>query len=422
MAGLVPAIHDFSAGTKELVDARPKAGHDGNSAARGGVSAGAGGSIWQVETGEGLTRPEEATMNIVAMTIDPQPVDFTTDDARWAAVTRHDPAADGAFYTCVRTTGIYCRPTCTARLPKRENVRFAQTRAEAEAAGFRACKRCRPDLAPAAERKAAAVAAACRLIEDSEAMPSLAALAGACGMSPFHFHRTFKAVTGVTPRAYAAQRRSARVRDELVRRDTVTEAIYGAGFNSNGRFYATATDVLGMTPKRFRAGGAGETIRFAIGQCSLGGILVAATEKGIAAIFLGDDPESLVRDLQNRFRNARLIGGDPAFEEWVAKVVGFVEAPAIGLDLPLDVRGTAFQQRVWEALRKIPVGATASYAEIAARIGSPKAVRAVAGACAANPVAVAIPCHRVVKSDGDLSGYHWGVARKRALLDREAGR
>ncbi|HVV42747.1 MAG TPA: bifunctional DNA-binding transcriptional regulator/O6-methylguanine-DNA methyltransferase Ada [Nitrobacter sp.] len=355
----------------------------------------------------------------MATTIDLRPA-FTTDEQRYAAIRRHDPAAEGAFFTCVKTTGIYCQPTCTARLPKRENVRFAATRAEAEALGFRACKRCRPDLPPAADRKATAVAAAVRLIEGSEEMPSLADLAAASGMSPFHFHRSFKAATGVTPRAYAAQRRSERVRGELVRRETVTEAIYGAGFNSNGRFYARSTEMLGMTPKRFRAGGAGETIRFALGQCSLGGLLVAATEKGIASIMLGDDPDALLRELQDRFPKARLVGGDAAFEQWVAKVVGLVEAPQVGLDLPLDIRGTAFQQRVWEALRKIPAGSTATYAEIAEAIGAPKAVRAVAQACGANPVAVAIPCHRVVRSDGALSGYHWGVARKRALLDREA--
>jgi AraC family transcriptional regulator of adaptative response/methylated-DNA-[protein]-cysteine methyltransferase len=358
-------------------------------------------------------------MNVMATTIDPRPA-FASDEDRYAAIQRHDPAAEGAFFTCVKTTGIYCRPTCTARLPKRENVRFARTRAEAEALGFRACKRCRPDQPPAADRKAAAVAAAVRLIEDSDEMPNLADLAAASGMSPFHFHRSFKAATGVTPRAYAAARRSARVRGELRRSETVTEAIYGAGFNSNGRFYARSTDMLGMTPKRFRAGGQGETIRFALGPCSLGGLLVAATEKGIAAIMLGDDPDALLRDLQDRFPKAHLVGGDAAFEQWVAKVVGLVEAPQVGLDLPLDIRGTAFQQRVWEALRTIPAGSTATYAEIAEAIGAPKAARAVAQACGANPVAVAIPCHRVVRSDGALSGYHWGVERKRALLGREA--
>jgi AraC family transcriptional regulator of adaptative response/methylated-DNA-[protein]-cysteine methyltransferase len=261
---------------------------------------------------------------------------------------------------------------------------------------------------------------ACRLIEEADELPSLDALAAAAGMSRYHFHRVFKETTGVTPRAYAAAQRARRVRDELPLSGTVTEAIYGAGFNSSGRFYAASNGMLGMSPTRFRAGGAGEEIRFAVGQCSLGAILVAATAKGVAAILLGEDPDALLRDLQDRFPKARLIGGDAGFEALVARVVGLVEAPSLGLDLPLDVRGTAFQQRVWQALRQIPAGTTASYAEIARRIGAPGAVRAVARACAANPAAVAIPCHRVVRQDGGLSGYRWGVERKRALLDREA--
>jgi AraC family transcriptional regulator of adaptative response/methylated-DNA-[protein]-cysteine methyltransferase len=230
----------------------------------------------------------------------------------------------------------------------------------------------------------------------------------------------FRATTGVTPRAYAAAHRARRVRDELSRSSTVTEAIYGAGFNSSGRFYATSSEVLGMTPSDFRAGGSGTAIRFAVGECSLGSILVAATDRGVCAILLGDAPEPLVRDLQDRFPRARLIGGDRDFEQLVARVVGLVEAPALGLDLPLDVRGTAFQQRVWRALRAIPAGSTATYTQIAERLGAARAVRAVARACAANAIAVAIPCHRVVRSDGGLSGYRWGVARKRALLAREA--
>jgi AraC family transcriptional regulator of adaptative response/methylated-DNA-[protein]-cysteine methyltransferase len=240
-------------------------------------------------------------------------------------------------------------------------------------------------------------------------------------MSGFHFHRVFKSITGVTPKAYATAQRAQRVRSELSRGSTVTQAIYGAGFNSNGRFYATASDVLGMTPRRFRAGGDGERIRFAVGECSLGSILVAATGQGVCAILLGDDPDALVRDLEHRFPKAQLVGGDADFEQLVAKAVGLVESPRRGLDLPLDVRGTAFQQRVWQALREIPAGSTVTYAQVAARIGAPKAVRAVAQACASNAVAVAIPCHRVVRYDGGLSGYRWGVERKRALLDREAG-
>jgi AraC family transcriptional regulator of adaptative response/methylated-DNA-[protein]-cysteine methyltransferase len=345
---------------------------------------------------------------------------FTSDAARWEAVKRRDRAADGVFYYSVRTTGVYCRPSCGSRQARRENVAFHASPAAAEKAGFRPCRRCRPTQAPLAERQAAAVAQACRAIERADELPSLAALAQSAGMSRFHFHRTFKQVTGVTPKAYAAARRAERVRSALGASGSVTAAIYDAGFNSSGRFYAASTDLLGMTPRDFRAGGPGAAIRFAVGQCSLGAILVAATHKGVCAIQLGDDPDALVRALQDRFAKAQLIGGDADFEKLVAKVVGFVEAPARGLDLPLDLRGTAFQQRVWEALRKIPAGTTATYTDIAKRIGRPKAVRAVAAACADNPVAVAIPCHRVVRLDGNLAGYRWGVARKRALLDKEA--
>src|SRR5215813_12258732 len=358
---------------------------------------------------------------VMTQTARPSPP-FSSDDARWEAVVRGDRAADGVFYYAVRTTGVYCRPSCAARLARREHVRYHTTCEEAEQAGFRPCKRCRPHQLALAEQHAAAVTKACHLIEAAEDMPNLNTLAAAAGMSRFHFHRVFKTLTGVTPKAYAAAHRAQRVRDELARTDTVTEAIYGAGFNSNGRFYATSSEVLGMTPTNFRSGGYGTSIRFAVGACSLGSILVAATEKGVCAILLGDDPDVLVRDLQDRFPKAHLIGADDDFEQWVAKVVGFIEAPALGLDLPLHVRGTAFQHRVWQALREIPPGSTVSHAEIARRIGARKAVRAVGQAVGANPLAVAIPCHRVVRSDGGLSGYRWGVERKRALLEREANR
>jgi AraC family transcriptional regulator, regulatory protein of adaptative response / methylated-DNA-[protein]-cysteine methyltransferase len=348
-----------------------------------------------------------------------RPVGFVSDDARWEALRRRDPAADGAFYYSVRTTGVYCRPSCAARLARRENVGFHLTCADAERAGFRPCKRCRPNEAGLAERHAAAVAKACSLIDEADEVPSLDALADAVGLSRYHFHRMFKSVTGVTPKAYADARRGERVRQELARSETVTQAIYGAGFNSNGRFYAAADSLLGMTPTQYRTGGNGNVIRFAVGECSLGSILVAATDKGVCAIEFGDDPDALVHVLQDRFPKAQLVGGDHTFEQLVAKVVGFVEAPAQGLDLPLDIRGTAFQKRVWNAIRDIPAGATASYAELARRIGRPSASRAVAQACASNMLAVAIPCHRVVRRDGGLSGYRWGVERKEALLTRE---
>ena len=344
----------------------------------------------------------------------------TAGDPRWAAVVARDPSADGTFYYSVATTGVYCRPSCAARLARPEHVQFHATRTDAEQAGFRPCKRCKPDQPPLAERHAAKVAQICRLIEDAETVPGLEALASSAGLSSHHFHRIFKAVTGLTPRAYAAAHRAKRVRAELGRSQTVTAAIFEAGYSSNGRFYEKSAAVLGMTPSSYRAGGANTDIRFAVGECSLGSILVAASAKGVCAILLGDDPDALVRDLQDRFPRAHLLGGDQAFEQLVARAVGLVEAPGLGVELPLDVRGTAFQQRVWEALRKIPAGSTASYAEVAKQIGAPKAVRAVAQACAANTLAVAIPCHRVVRNDGALSGYRWGVERKRALLDREA--
>jgi AraC family transcriptional regulator of adaptative response/methylated-DNA-[protein]-cysteine methyltransferase len=335
-------------------------------------------------------------------------------------VQQRDRRADGVFYYSVRSTGVYCRPSCAARQARRENVRFHASPADAERAGFRPCKRCRPERQDAADAHAQAVARACRLIETAEEMPTLAALAGAAGLSRFHFHRVFKTITGLTPKGYAAAHRAQRVRAELARSKSVTDAIYDAGFNSSGRFYASASALLGMTPSDFRAGGESAVIRFAVGECSLGSILVAATERGVCSILLGDDPDGLARDLQDRFPRARLVGGDLDFERLVAKVVGFVEAPALGLDLPLDVRGTAFQQRVWQALREIPAGRTSTYTKIAARIGAPRAVRAVARACASNAIAVAIPCHRVVRRDGTLSGYRWGVERKRRLLEREA--
>jgi AraC family transcriptional regulator of adaptative response/methylated-DNA-[protein]-cysteine methyltransferase len=359
-------------------------------------------------------------METLAMTALPYETLTPSDDAMWSAVLDHDATADGTFLYGVMTTGVYCRPSCPSRRPLRTNVRFFAEAASARAAGLRACKRCHPDQASMAERHAEAVSRACALIDASEELPSLDALADAAGLSRFHFHRVFKALTGVTPKAYGEAHRAERLRGELDEGASVTQAIYGAGFGSNGRFYAVSNHRLGMKPSDYQKGGAGAAIRFAVGQTSLGAILVAATDKGVCAIQFGDDPDALVRALQDRFPKAELIGADAGFEALVARVVGLVEGSAGAADLPLDIQGTAFQERVWRALRDIPKGSTASYADIAARIGAPKAARAVAQACAANPTAVAIPCHRVVRGDGALSGYRWGVERKRALLQREA--
>ena len=344
----------------------------------------------------------------------------TERDPRWASVLARSADADGTFYYSVRTTGVYCRPSCPSRRARPENVRFHATREAAEQSGFRPCRRCKPDQPSLAERHAALVTEACRLIETSAEVPALDRLAEEAGLSPFHFHRVFKATTGLTPRGYATAHRGERVRRELARTPTVTAAIYESGYSSNGRFYGESEQMLGMTPSDYRAGGANAEIRFAVGECSLGSILVGRSDRGVCALLLGYDPDALARELQDRFPRATLVGGDAGFEATVAAVVGLVESPGLGLDLPLDVRGTAFQQRVWQALREIPAGSTASYAEVARRIGAPRAVRAVAHACATNHLAVAIPCHRVVRTDGGLSGYRWGVERKRALLEREA--
>jgi AraC family transcriptional regulator of adaptative response/methylated-DNA-[protein]-cysteine methyltransferase len=346
------------------------------------------------------------------------------DDKRWDAVERRDKAADGSFVLAVTTTGIYCRPSCPARHAKRANILFYPDADSAEQAGFRACKRCHPNDVSLAERQAKAVAAACREIEraiaEGEPEPRLGDLADQAGLSRFHFHRLFKEATGVTPKSYAAARRASLARHGLEKGESVTSALYAAGYSSSSRFYEGSTTRLGMRPSDYRAGGRGAKIRFAVGTCSLGAFLVAATDKGVCAIMLGDAPEPLVAALEDRFPQAQLIGGDAAFEALVARVVGLIEAPGRASDLPLDLRGTAFQQRVWRALTLIPPGTTASYAEIAKRIGAPKAVRAVAQACAANPAAIAVPCHRVVRSDGALSGYAWGIERKQELIRRES--
>ncbi|WP_293799904.1 bifunctional DNA-binding transcriptional regulator/O6-methylguanine-DNA methyltransferase Ada [uncultured Bosea sp.] len=342
------------------------------------------------------------------------------EDPRWTRIAARDKTADGQLWYSVATTGVYCRPSCPSRTANPRNVALHDTLEGARATGFRPCRRCNPDGPSLECENAALIARACRVIEESEEEPSLEHLADAVGRSPSYFHRMFKATTGLTPKDYAAADRARKLRHGLDAGGSITEAIYDAGFNSSGRFYEKSTGMLGMTPSQYRAGGANEEIKFAVGQTSLGAILVASSTKGVASILLGDDPDALVRDLQDRFPKARLIGMDREYEALIARVCGFVEHPDVGLDLPLDVRGTAFQRRVWQALQEIPVGERVSYAEIARRIGAPSSTRAVAGACAANRLAVAIPCHRVIRSDGDLAGYRWGIERKRALIQKEA--
>lgn len=344
----------------------------------------------------------------------------TSSDPRWAAVLARDASADGTFWYSVETTGVYCRPSCGARAARPENIRFHASPTAAERAGFRACRRCKPNELSLAAKRAAQVADLCRWIEGSGEPPSLDALAARAGMSPYHLHRVFKSVTGLTPKAYASAHRTRRVREKLTHSETVTAAIYESGYQSSARFYEEADHRLGMTPTAYRSGGTRTEIRFAVGECSLGAILVAASERGVCAILLGEDPDRLARDLQDQFPHASLVGDDAAFEQWMARVVGYIERPNVGLELPLDIRGTAFQERVWRALLDIPVGSTMSYQQIASRVGAPRSARAVARACAQNVLAVAIPCHRVVRNDGALSGYRWGVARKRELLDRES--
>ncbi len=347
------------------------------------------------------------------------------DALRYQAILARDRAFDGTFFYSVRTTGVFCKPSCGARPAKRENVAFHRTVDDAIAAGFRPCKRCRPDQV-GDTLHAEVVTAACRLIDDAIAAdrpaPTLDAITRRVGYSPYHLHRLFKKTTGITPRAYAAGVRANRVRAKLDEAATISQAIVAAGYGSSSRFYEHSTERLGMTPTRVRQGGAGEMIRFALGETSLGTLRVAATEKGVCAIQLDDDPNELVHALERRFSGATLVGDDVAFAEVVARVAGFVESPAGTLDLPLDIRGTAFQERVWAALTAIAPGRTVTSGELAATIGQPNAVRAVASACAANELAIAIPCHRVIRASGELAGYRWGVERKAALLRREGSR
>lgn len=343
----------------------------------------------------------------------------TLADARWQAVLSRRAECDGQFWYSVRTTGVYCRPSCGARTARPENVSFHATQAAAVAAGFRPCRRCRPETSSIAERHASMVTMACRLLDEPDAPESLTEVAAKLGLSPFHFQRLFKSALGLTPRAYAEARRLSRLSDGLRSARSVTDAIFDAGFSSPSRAYALSAKALGMAPKTYRAGAPGVRLSFALGQCALGKVLVARSARGLCAILLGDNAEVLEADLAARFPRAERVSADAGLAEALAQVIALIEQPRRVLDLPLDIQGTAFQQRVWDALRRIPAGETRSYAQVAREIDRPGAERAVANACGANPLAVAIPCHRVVRADGGLGGYRWGVVRKQALLEEE---
>ncbi|MBV8776850.1 MAG: bifunctional DNA-binding transcriptional regulator/O6-methylguanine-DNA methyltransferase Ada [Alphaproteobacteria bacterium] len=340
----------------------------------------------------------------------------------WAAVCAHDASQDGQWFYSVKTTGVFCRPGCASRQPLRRNVAFYGTIAEAEAAGFRPCKRCRPNEGSPADRHIAAVERACALIRQRDTLPSLDELAAAARISRYHFHRVFKQITGATPREWGKAHRLERFAKRLDAGDNVAEAVYAAGFGASSRAYEAAPQGLGMTPAARRHGGRGETIRFTCVKTALGWALVAATARGVCMTALGDDKAALEAELRRRFPAAQIWPADPKLAGWAERIVQFVTDPHEQPDLPLDIRGTAFQARVWRALQKVPPGSTATYTEIAAALGQPKAVRAVAAACAANKLALLVPCHRIVRRDGALAGYRWGAERKRALLaaEREA--
>ena len=351
-----------------------------------------------------------------------QDANNVTDERRWQALLARDASGDGSFFYAVRTTGVYCRPGCTSRLPRRENVSFFNTSLEAESAGFRSCKRCQPASTTAGAEHFRAIEAACRAIRESETAPALVQLAAAAGFSASHFHRLFKQVTGITPGAYARAHRLNRFAEMLDAGQSVSAAVYDAGYQSISRVYDPSSAMgLGMTPAARRRGGQQQLIRFATAPSPIGFVLIAATERGVCSVTFGDNPENLVADLRLRFPAATIHADAATLKDWTERVVAFIKTPAAGEpDLPLDVRGTAFQGLVWQALRRIPIGTTTTYSRIAEQLGRPSAARAVARACASNPVAVVIPCHRVVRSDGALAGYHWGAERKRALLAREA--
>lgn len=342
-----------------------------------------------------------------------------TNNLKWKALVNCDNTFDGDFFYGVLTTGVYCRPSCSSRKPNRVNVEFFATREQAEAQGYRPCKKCRPDENGDNEKEQHLIVTACRRLEHSTSPPTLAELAAEAGMSPHHFHRLFKKTVGITPRNYYAKHRADRLREALVAGSKVGEAIYAAGFESLSGAYNKDQDQFAMSMKAFKNGAEGVVIMYGTASCFLGQAMVAATRKGICMVELGDTPEQLVDKLTELFPHAKVRRGDKDFQTLVEKVITQIESPQSQVDLPLDIQGTVFQQKVWRALRGIEPGNTSSYSAIATQIGQPTAVRAVAGACAANKIAVLIPCHRVLTKDNKISGYRWGKGRKKLLLEKE---
>lgn len=344
---------------------------------------------------------------------------YETHAQRWHAIVTRERLADEQFVYAVKTTGIYCRPICSARLPKPEHVEFFTRGETAAAAGYRPCKRCKPEQLNPATQLANKIAAVCRWLEQSDSTHALDELAQRAEMSRFHFQRTFKKITGVTPKHYQQHLRQLRVQNALHDSPSITDAFYAAGYNSSGNFYRDSDAMLGMTPTQFRAGGDAIDIYLGTAHCDLGVLLIAATRNGICTIELGNDESTLIESIRLRYPRAHFIEMDTQTGQWLQQLVQWIKQPQQALQLPLDIQGTAFQRQVWDALRAIPLGVTASYTDIAARIGKPNAVRAVASACANNQLALIIPCHRVIRGNGELAGYRWGLERKRELLRRE---
>ncbi len=345
------------------------------------------------------------------------------DNQAWQAVLERDRHYDGLFVYAVRSTGIFCRPSCPSRRPRPEQVEFYERPQAAEKAGYRSCRRCRPTENGSLSHLPETITRVCRFIDgEPDEAPTLEKLAYLTAMSPFHLQRSFKQALGMSPRQYGELRRFLRFRERLQKGDDVTTAMYEAGFNSPSRLYERSTQNLGMTPSSYRAGAAGERVRFAIAETTLGQVLVAQTDKGVCAVRIGDSAKDLEAGLRSEFSKADVARDDRKLSPVLHQVVRGAEGKGVSEEIPLDIRHTAFQWKVWQALRNIKVGETRSYADIAKAIGEPKAVRAVANACGANPVALVIPCHRVVRTGGALGGYHWGPDRKRKLLESESKR